>query len=170
MVGKALETICAFANTEGRVLVLGVGDPATGGGSARLHGVQENPEAVDELRRKTLTQLNPAFERLHWMRLPCTAKYRRTRRRGAVARGEERDKVHSIVDDGTWTRMSASNREMNAAEIADLHYRAACSAVSERAGGAGVAGDGCLAPLCRRARARPAASPSSCSASAWPSR
>jgi ATP-dependent DNA helicase RecG len=33
------------------------------------------------------------------------------------------DKVHSIVDDGTWTRGEASNREMNAAEITELSYR-----------------------------------------------
>ena len=33
------------------------------------------------------------------------------------------DKVHSIVDDGTWTRLTAGNREMTAAEIAELSYR-----------------------------------------------
>jgi ATP-dependent DNA helicase RecG len=33
------------------------------------------------------------------------------------------DKVHSILDDGTWMRGQASNREMNAAEITELSYR-----------------------------------------------
>ena len=33
------------------------------------------------------------------------------------------DKVHSIVDDGTWTRLQASNRMMNAAQITELSYR-----------------------------------------------
>lgn len=33
------------------------------------------------------------------------------------------DKVHSILDDGTWVRGQASNREMNATEITELSYR-----------------------------------------------
>jgi len=32
-------------------------------------------------------------------------------------------KLHSVVDNGTWSRANASNREMNAAEIAELSYR-----------------------------------------------
>ena len=40
--------------------------------------------------------------------------------------------VHSIVDNGTWTRLDASNREMSASEITDLAYqRGARSAASE---------------------------------------
>lgn len=131
MVGKALETICAFANTEGGVLVLGVADPSSSAGTTRLYGIEENPEALDELRRKTLTQLNPALTGLHWMRLPCT---RNNGDAGYIVllRVAKSDKVHSIVDDGTWTRLTASNREMNAGEIADLHYRRGVrSAVSE---------------------------------------
>ena len=33
------------------------------------------------------------------------------------------DQVHSIVDNGTWLRLDASNRQMSAAEIADLAYK-----------------------------------------------
>lgn len=32
-------------------------------------------------------------------------------------------KVHSILDDGTWTRLDKSNREMTAGEITELSYR-----------------------------------------------
>ena len=46
VVGKALETICALANTDGGVLVLGVADLKDFKGSARLFGVEENAEAV----------------------------------------------------------------------------------------------------------------------------
>jgi ATP-dependent DNA helicase RecG len=44
MVNKALETICAFANTEDGILVLGLADPKEHHGKARLFGVEENPE------------------------------------------------------------------------------------------------------------------------------
>ncbi len=43
MVGKALETICAFANTAGGTLALGLEDLAKATGSDRLHGLAENP-------------------------------------------------------------------------------------------------------------------------------
>ena len=58
MVQKALETLCAFANTDGGVLALGIEDPAKAKGVQRVYGVQENPEAIDELQRKTRTQFN----------------------------------------------------------------------------------------------------------------
>jgi ATP-dependent DNA helicase RecG len=104
--------------------------------------VQENPEAVDELRRKALTQFHPAVGGLHWLRLPCTLN---SGEPGHVVllRVEKSDAVHSIVDDGTWTRLTASNREMNAGEIADLHYRRGVrSAQRAGAGGPGASGDG----------------------------
>ena len=122
VVKKLLETMCAFANTEGGVLALGFADEKHAKGTARLYGVQENPEALDELQRKARTQFDPPIEIIRFLRLPCTL------RDGSdghvvlvqVPRG---DKVHSIVDDGTWTRLDASNREMRAAEISELSYR-----------------------------------------------
>jgi len=122
VVKKLLEAICAFANTEGGVLALGVADEKQGKGAARLYGIQENPEALDELTRKVRTQYNPPIETIRFVRLPCTL---RDGSAGQVVLVQipQSDKVHSIVDDGTWTRLTAGNREMTAAEIAELSYR-----------------------------------------------
>lgn len=122
MVGKALETVCAFANTKGGWLVLGVEDAAKAKGRARLFGIDENREAVDELMRKLNTHLLPAVEGISPSRIACKL---RDGTEGVVIgiRVPASDKVHSILDDGTWTRGEASNREMNASEITELSYR-----------------------------------------------
>jgi len=50
----------------------------------------------------------------------------------ALLRVDKSEQVHSIVGDGTWTRMDASNRELSAAESTDLSYqRGVRSAASE---------------------------------------
>ena len=122
MIHRALETICAFANTEGGALVLGVDDPAKAQGAARLFGLQENPEAVDELQRKLRTQFKPAIEGIRLLRLPCTL-HNGTAGHLALVQVPRSDQVHSIVDDGTWTRLDASNRQLLAQEVAELSYR-----------------------------------------------
>ncbi len=122
MVGKALETICAFANTDGGVLALGVADEKQASGATRLFGTQENPEALDELQRKVRTQFHPPIETIRFMRLPCTL-HDGNAGQVVLVQTAKSDKVHSIVDDGTWLRLDAGNREMTAAEIAELSYR-----------------------------------------------
>jgi ATP-dependent DNA helicase RecG len=122
MVQKALETICAFANTDGGMLALGIEDPAKAKGEQRLYGVQENPEAVDELQRKVRTQFNPPIEGIRFLRLPCALRDG-TEGHVVLVQVSKSNKVHSIVNDGTWTRLDASNREMTAAEITDLAYQ-----------------------------------------------
>ena len=131
MVGKALETLCAFANSRGETLALGVEDTAKAQGRHRLYGLSENPEAVDELRRKAQTCLQPPVDGIRWMRVACQL------RDGSLGHillvtVPQSPKVHSILGDGTWTRMDASNREMIAAEITELSYqRGFISAESE---------------------------------------
>lgn len=122
MVAKALETICAFANTQGGWLLLGVEDANKAVGSDRLFGIGENPEAVDELLRKLATHHLPTIEGVMGFRMH--AKLRDDTRGVIVALYvPASDKVHSILDDGTWTRGQASNREMNATEVTELSYR-----------------------------------------------
>lgn len=122
MVGKALEAICAFANTQGGWLVLGVEDIAKASGQQRLFGIGENPEAVDELARKLSTQLLPPVEGIQIYRVPCVLRDGSAGNL-AVLHVPASDKVHSILDDGTWIRLQASNRMMTATEITELSYR-----------------------------------------------
>lgn len=122
MVAKALETICAFANTQGGWLVLGVEDAAKASKAQRLYGVEENPEAVDELMRKLRTQLIPEVGGVVAQRVYCTLRDGHAGHLVAIYVPAS-DKVHSILDGGTWLRGQASNREMSASEITDLSYR-----------------------------------------------
>ncbi len=122
MIHKALETLCAFANTEGGALALGIEDPAKAQGAARLFGLQENAEALDELQRKVRTQFNPPIDSIRFLRLPCTLR-EGTPGHVVMVQVPRSDKVHSIVDNGTWTRLEASNRQMLAQDVTELSYR-----------------------------------------------
>lgn len=122
MVGKALETVCAFANTQGGWLLLGVEDAGKAKGRQRLFGIEENPEAVDELVRKLRTHIQPSVSDIMVMRFSCELRDGK-RGRLVALHVPPSDKVHSILDDGTWTRGQASNREMSASEITELSYR-----------------------------------------------
>lgn len=124
--GRMIETVCAFANSEGGILVIGVADEkAMAPGSkpqARLFGIEENPEAFDDFRRECLSRFAPAISKIRWWRFPCTL------RDGAAGHVvmlvvDKSEEVHSVVGGGTWQRMDASNRQMDAAEIAELHYQ-----------------------------------------------
>jgi ATP-dependent DNA helicase RecG len=129
------EAVCAFANTEGGLLVIGIGDTnALKPGDkpqSRLFGIEENPEAFDNFRTELLTRFAPAISRLHWIRVPCTLQNGQP---GHVVllRVERSEQVHSVVSDGTWARLDTSNRQLSAVEIADLAYqRGVRSAASE---------------------------------------
>lgn len=122
MVGKALETICAFSNGEGGLLVLGVEDSEKAQGEGRLFGLSENREALAELKRKIGSHFVPSIEAPTFRLLPIR------NRNGqsddiALVKITPGGKVHSIVDDGTWLRVENTNRQMTAAEITALSYK-----------------------------------------------
>ena len=123
-VAKMLETVCAFANTEGGVMVVGdVKDLKPGEKpSQRLWGLQENPETFDDFQRKCRTQFNPPITTISFYRLPCTLRDGSAGHVAMVRVGKS-EHVHSVVDGGTWSRGDASNRQLGATEITDLSYR-----------------------------------------------
>jgi ATP-dependent DNA helicase RecG len=126
-VAKMLETLCAFANTEGGFLVVGVGDKKDVKPGEpikqRLWGVQENIEAFDEFQRKCRTHFNPPLIQLiEFREMPCTLRDERPGR-VMMVRVCKSDQVHSVVDGGTWSRLNASNRQLGPQEITNLSYR-----------------------------------------------
>ncbi len=121
MVHKALETVCAFANTEGGVLALGVEDADKAVGTARLFGIEENPVALDELTRKLSSQLTPPVEDVSFLSIACPLRDGQAGRL-VLVRVPKSPMVHSVVEGGTWRRMGKSNRQMSAAEIATLSF------------------------------------------------
>ena len=86
---------------------------------SRLFGIEENPEGFDNFRTGLLTRFTPAITRLHWMRVACTLHNSQPGHL-VLLRVEKSEQVHSVVGNGTWTRMDAGNRQLNAVEIADL--------------------------------------------------
>ena len=116
---RALETIVAFANTEGGFLILGVEDAGKAKGRDRVYGIQENPEVVDELRRQIATRITPTLTAPSFLEVGCTLRDG-TSGSIVIIRVDKSSTVHSIVADGTWTRAGRSNHELVANEITQL--------------------------------------------------
>jgi ATP-dependent DNA helicase RecG len=123
-VASSLETMVAFANADGGYLLLGVEDRKKTTGRDRVYGIQENPEAVDELRRLLSHRITPplappACRQPEMIELGCPL---RDGRSGSVVvvHVEKSAGVHSLLDGGTFVRFGTTNRQLSAAEITEL--------------------------------------------------
>lgn len=118
---RALETIVAFANTDGGILVLGLEDPDKGEGRDRIYGIQEKPDNIDELQRLIMSKITPAIDPPLFFPVGCTL---RDGSHGSIVivRIEKGADVHSIVLGGTWKRLDKSNCQMTAEEITRLRF------------------------------------------------
>jgi ATP-dependent DNA helicase RecG len=119
---RLLETVSAFANTQGGLLALGIEDSDKANGHDRLFGLQENPENWDEFRRKLRARItDPDVLPVTVRELPCKLRDGSDGTVGFV-RIERSLKVHSVVDGGTFTRLEKGNRQLSAHEINELSF------------------------------------------------
>ncbi len=105
-VDRLLESVVAFANTDGGVLVLGLDDPDRAQGRDRVFGIQEHPMNWDELRRKLRSRITePDQLPVTHQEVGCTL---RDGSRGSLIllKTQKSSRIHSIVDDGTFVRLS----------------------------------------------------------------
>ena len=130
-VDKLLESVVAFANSDGGVLALGLEDPDKARGRDRVYGIQPRPMNWDELRRKLRSRITaPDQLPVTHSEIGCTL---RDGSRGSIIllRIQKSSRVHSIVDNGTFVRLLKGNKELTATEITDLcHARGVVSAES----------------------------------------
>ncbi len=131
-IDKLLETVVAFANTEGGIIAIGLEDPDKAAGRLRVYGIQSHPMHWDELRRSLRSRITEP-DHLLWshQEIGCTL---RDGSQGSIIllKIERSQRVHSIVDDGTFTRLTQGNKHLTASEINDLcHSRGVVSAESQ---------------------------------------
>lgn len=119
---KLLETVVAFANSDGGTIALGFEDPDKATGRKRIFGIQENLANWDELRRLLQSRITEP-NMLVWqaMEIGCTLQDDKL---GSVIflRIEKSTRIHSIVDDGTWVRFDTGNKQLTAIEINNLCF------------------------------------------------
>ncbi len=119
---KILESVVALANTEGGMIALGLEDPDKASGIDRVYGIQDHPMNWDELQRKLRSRITEP-DQLSWthQEIGCTL---RDRSHGSIIllTIAKSSRVHSIVDDGTFSRLTKGNKHLTATEINDLCY------------------------------------------------
>lgn len=97
---KILETVVAFANSDGGVVALGLEDPEKATSRDRVYGIQENPMNWDELRRLLRSRItDPDFLIVTPTEFGCTL---RDGNKGSIVllRVEKSTCIHSIVGEG----------------------------------------------------------------------
>ena len=121
MVHKAIETVVAFANTDGGILVLGIDDPNKDSGIKRVYGIQENLPAADEFRRKVRSHITPEVPGISFIEIGCTLN---TGSKGSTlfVKIPKSGQMHSVLDDGTFTRMQTGHKQLTAMEITALSF------------------------------------------------
>ena len=119
---KILETVVAFANSDGGTIALGLEDPDKAVGRDRVFGIQENPMNLDELRRLLRSRITePDLLPSSLNEVGCTLKDGTL---GSVVflNVRKSPRIHSIVDDGTFARLQKGNKQLTAKEINDLSF------------------------------------------------
>lgn len=118
---KLLETVTAFANAEGGVLVVGLEDPRKAKNSKRLVGVSENPDNVSEFLNLIEKEITPPL-RL-WDKWYLKIKNVHGGSDSLLVIGVKRSRdIHSLKRGDTFIRRGRKNVKLTAGEIIRTKY------------------------------------------------
>lgn len=118
---KVLETVVAFANTEGGTLVLGLEDPDKASGEARLIGISEGLDNISDLINLIPKEITPPLPKIIEYKIPIV-NVRRVKDDLFILFVERSTDVHSLKRGDTYLRHGRHNNKLTAQEIIRLKY------------------------------------------------
>lgn len=117
-----LETICAFSNNEGGLLVIGMEDPDKAEEAERIIGVSEKPDNVSEFLKLVRSEFDPPLQHfIHVFEEPVTNRAGKEDSLTLIRMDKSND-IHSLKNGDTFIRRGSQNVKVGAQEILRLRY------------------------------------------------
>lgn len=118
---KIIETVCAFANTDGGMIALGFEDPAKASKNERLIGISEGADNVSDILNALDKEFEPPLFPVEKQYIDITnvAGQKDKILLLVIRKGED---IHSLKNGDTFRRDGNKNHKMGASEITRLRY------------------------------------------------
>lgn len=118
---KLLETVVAFLNTDGGVIVLGMDDPEKAKGKDRLIGISEGLDNISEFLKLIEKEIDPQIKNWEKQEISIINVYGKkdTLLLFSIPKSDD---IHSLKKGDTFARKGRQNSKLTATEIVRLKY------------------------------------------------
>lgn len=127
---RALETVCAFANSSGGTFVLGLEDPKKASGVDRVIGISENEDNVSEFLKLLPKEFDPPITDVQY-RYRDIHNFRSKKDKLVLVQVAKSNQVHSLKKGDTFVRKGNQNTKIGATEIMRLQYEKGISSFED---------------------------------------
>src|ERR1035437_1413703 len=118
---KLLETVIAFANTDGGFIVVGLEDPRKAHGNKRLIGISEKPDNVSDFLKLIEKEIEPPIILWGKFELDITNVNGKPDKLFVISVQKSND-VHSLKRGDTFSRKGNQNVKIGSTEIMRMKY------------------------------------------------
>lgn len=118
---KIIETVCAFANTDGGILAVGLEDPDKAARGKRLIGIKEAEDNVSEILNMIKKEFDPPLQLVNVSEIDIT-NATDIQDKIILIHVSKSQNVHSLKRGDTFVRTGRQNHKIGAEEITRLRY------------------------------------------------